>query len=525
MKERILVCWVGHRDLWAISDSLSPDVREMVRRELPADSSHDTSSPIGLLVQRYDFKEIHLLHTFPPKVAEAFANWLNRPVVRHYFPIKDPTDYGAVYDAAVGVLGGIKENSAGSDCQLAMHLSPGTSTMAAIWVLLGKSLYPATFYQTYKGAAKAVDIPFDLMVDYLPEINRRREAAIEAVVSGATPAGFEGIVGKSRQIKAAIDRARRVAIWDVPVLVLGESGTGKELFARAIHDASGRRGKPFIAINCAAIPRELLESELFGHKKGSFTGAHADRKGAFEQADGGTLFLDEIGECHPDMQAKLLRALQPPKDKSACTRVFRPLGAAKDQEADVRLITATNRGLVAEIQGGRFRADLFYSLATVTIHLPPLRERGGDLPLLAQKLLEEINGAFRRQFGGQYQDKTLSAGAKSFVQAYEWPGNVRELQNVLTQTVVMADGTEISRSDMEAAVNAAGPAMPSVVLDGPIPDNFDLGGHIEKIQRAYLTQAMKQSKGIKTRAAALLGMKNYQTLDAQLKRLRIPEPE
>lgn len=521
MKERILVCWIGHTDLRAMAGALPASTAADLRKRIGEGPPGELGSPTKTLVDQERFAQIHLLSTYPKSDGEAFAKWLSGNTQVHQIALKDPSDYPAVYEAASGALAEIAKGKNPGDFEIAMHLSPGTPTMAAIWVLLGKSLYPATFYQTYRGTAKAVDIPFDLMVDYLPEMNRRREAAIEAVVSGATPAGFEDIVGKSRQIKAAIDRAQRVAIWDVPVLVLGESGTGKELFARAIHDASGRRGKPFIAINCAAIPRELLESELFGHKKGSFTGAHADRKGAFEQADGGTLFLDEIGECHPDMQAKLLRALQPPKDKSACTRVFRPLGAGKDQDTDVRLITATNRGLVGEIEARRFRADLFYRLATVTIRLPPLRERGGDVPLLAQKLLEEINGAFRRQFGGQHQDKTLSAGAKSFVQAYEWPGNVRELQNVLTQTVVMADGTEISRSDMEAAVNAAGPAIPSVILDGPIADNFDLGGHIEKIQRAYLAQAMKQSKGIKTRAAALLGMKNYQTLDAQLKRLGI----
>ena len=520
MKERILVCWLGHTDLRALACASGGPAATPIRNPMGQTATGTAVSPIKVLVDQQHFSQVHLLSNMAKGAGAAFAKWLGDNVEVHNIALKDPTHYPTVYEAAKGVLEEITEPMRGSAYELCMHLSPGTPTMAAIWVLLGKSLFPATFYQTHEGKAKSVDIPFDINVDYLPELYRRRQAAIEEVMSHPTPVGFENIIGGSREMKVAIDRARRAAAFDVGVLILGESGTGKELFARAIHDSSARRGKPFLAINCAAIPRELLESELFGHRKGGFTGATADRKGAFEQANEGTLFLDEIGECDPAMQVKLLRVLQPPAGKSACTRVFTPVGGARDAIADVRLIAATNRSLADEVQRGGFRLDLYYRLAAVSIQLPALRARGADVVMLAEKLLEGINADFRRQMGALYKDKTLTGGALACVRAYRWPGNVREMHNVLTQAVVMANGESISRADLESAVGAT-PAPRAPVADGPIPEKFNLTGHLEEIQRAYLARAMEQAGGVKTKAAALLGMANYQTLDAQLQRLGV----
>ena len=252
-------------------------------------------------------------------------------------------------------------------------------------------------------------IPFDLVVDYVPQVLRDADARLQLLASQSPQdvEGFEGIVGDSRNLRVAVGLARRAALRDVSVLILGESGTGKEKFARAIHDASPRKDKKFVSINCAAISRELLESELFGHKKGAFTGAVEDRVGAFKEADGGTLFLDEIGECDPAMQAKLLRVLQPP-DNDPCHRVFYRVGESKPMTSDVRIIAATNRDLNAAIAKGDFRDDLYYRVAAITIKLPPLRERREDIPLLVQRLLGQINENFEKKEPG-YRHKTFSS--------------------------------------------------------------------------------------------------------------------
>jgi transcriptional regulator with GAF, ATPase, and Fis domain len=333
-------------------------------------------------------------------------------------------------------------------------------------------------------------------------------------------AGFEDIVGDSQAIRLAVGRAQRAALRDVPVLILGESGTGKEMFARAVHAASRRRNGPFEAINCTALPRELLESELFGHVKGAFTGAGQARQGAFARADGGTLFLDEVGECDPLLQTKLLRVLQPPPGKGPCHREYYPVGANRLAVSNVRVVAATNRDLVQEVRGHRFREDLYYRLAAITLRLPPLRERPRDVPLLAAALLRQINEDVRSQEPG-YQDKSLSDAATEFVKRHAWPGNVRQLYNALLQAATMAEGAVIERRDVAAAAGD-GPGDPAPnALEHPLGGGFDLTEHLKSIQRHYLWRAMDEARGVKARAAQLLGLKNYQTLDAQLQRLQV----
>ena len=310
----------------------------------------------------------------------------------------------------------------------------------------------------------------------------------------------------------------------MPILLLGESGVGKEMFAQAIHRASPRAEGPFVAINCAAIARELLESELFGHKKGSFTGAAADREGAFAEADGGTLFLDEIGECDLEFQAKLLRVLQPPSNESPCHRVFRPIGATKDQTSNVRVVAATNRDLVKAIAQGQFREDLYYRLAVVTVNIPSLRDRKRDIPDIAGALMDRINRQLSAEGEPGYTYKSLSASAISFVKRREWPGNIRQLYNTLLQAAVMADGDTLERIDLEAAVGQV-PALPgdrADAMEHPLGDGFDLEEHLNSIRRHYLQRAMEEANGVKAEASRLLGITNYQTLDAQLKRLKVP---
>src|SRR5262249_1143061 len=289
--------------------------------------------------------------------------------------------------------------------------------------------------------------------------------------------------------------------------------------ARAIHAASHRKSKRFEAINCAAIPRDLLESELFGHVKGAFTGAEKNREGAFLRAHGGTLFLDEVGECDPLMQTKLLRVLQPPPGTGPCHRVFYPVGASEAVVTEGRVRAATNRDLVQEIKANQFREDLYYRLAVITLRLPPLRERSRDIPLLVEAFLRQINEDFERQEPG-YRHKRVSAGGMDFVKRHPWPGNVRQLYNALLQAAVMADGETLGRQGLAGA--AGGLGDPDLnALEQPLGDGFNLDEHLKVIQRHYLRRAMEEARGSKSRAARLLGMQHYQTLDAQLDRLKV----
>ena len=520
--KRLLVSWIGHADLTAMANDRPEADRQRVLTALHSRLNLDLrKGPIRTLIEAERFDRIHLLSNYPPFLGDWFAEWLPAKAVIHQVEIVAPTDYVSVFQAADATLASILESSDRKDSELCIHLSPGTPAMTAIWVLLGKSRYPATFYQTHEGRSWKTEIPFDLAFDFVPELLQSPDLSLQhlAARSPQEIAGFNQVIGNSKAIRLAVGRTQKAAIRDVPVLILGETGTGKELFARAIHDASHRRTGPFVAINCAAIPQELLESELFGHKKGAFTGASADHAGAFEQADGGTIFLDEIGECAPSMQSKLLRVLQPPAGTGPCHRVFRRVGETRDRTSDVRVIAATNRDLLQEVDSHRFREDLYYRLAVITLQIPPLRERKSDIPLLIEAFLSQINRDFAVQEPG-YRNKSISAAANAFVRRYAWPGNVRQLFNALVQAAAMSTGDCIQQADLEAAVGVS--ARPrSDPLDRPLGDGFSLEDHLKEIQRHYLRRAMEESGGVKTRAADLLGIPNYQTLDAQLKRLDV----
>jgi len=256
-----------------------------------------------------------------------------------------------------------------------------------------------------------------------------------------------GIVGGSEPMRRALELVRKVAATDATVLVLGESGTGKELVARALHAGSRRAAGPFVTISCAAIPEPLLESELFGHERGAFTGAVKRKLGRFELADGGTLFLDEVGELPHAMQVKLLRVLQ--------ERRFERVGGEETVEADVRLVSATNRDLGAMVKAGTFREDLYYRLAVVPVTLPPLRDRPGDVRALAEHFLVKLAPRAGRRVRG------LSAEALALLEAHRWPGNVRELENAIAQALVFAEGDLVEPADLPEGLRQAAPRAPS----------------------------------------------------------------
>jgi len=304
---------------------------------------------------------------------------------------------------------------------------------------------------------------------------------------------------------------RRVADTEATVLITGESGTGKELVARAIHSLGSRREGPFVAGNCAALPAELIEAELFGVEKGAFTGAHAARAGRFERADGGTLFLDEVGDLPLDAQAKLLRAIQ--------QKEVTPVGESTPVGVDVRILAATHRDLMADVAAGRFREDLFHRLAVGIIHLPPLRERTGDIDFLADHFLDSFNADTQNRPEGQ--EKKFSQEARNFLNQHPWPGNVRELYHTLLRATIWSIGETLTADDISSALLTTGRAEDQI-LGRPLTKGFDLQALLDEVTRHYLSRAMAQAGNRKKHAAELLGIANYQTLTNKLTRLGLP---
>ena len=343
---------------------------------------------------------------------------------------------------------------------------------------------------------------------------QRSDERLSALAMGAADedAVFESIIHRSAVMKRVIEQARRVAIRSIPVLIEGESGTGKELMARAIHRASPRENKPFITVNCGAIPPELVESEFFGHKKGSFTGAATDRKGHFELAHGGTIFLDEIGELPKPVQVKLLRTLQ----EGEVTQV----GSSEAKKVDVRVVAATNLTLINEVASGNFREDLFYRLAVAIIKLPPLRERAGDLSLLIDALLKQVNEA-SAPIG--VKPKKISVAAKNLLLHHPWPGNIRELLNTLQRAAVWSDDETIGQEAIRDAilVTPTERAGSDSILNRPLDSVLALDDLMAGVARHYLQRALEQTKGNKTQAAALLGFRNYQTLTNWMEKYKV----
>jgi two-component system response regulator HydG len=372
---------------------------------------------------------------------------------------------------------------------------------ATVLVVSAHGTIPVAVEAMREGAIDFIEKPFS------PEVLRARvEKAVEiarerrgARTARARAEALEedlgrahdphGLVGGSEPMRRVLEQIRKVAPTDATVLVLGESGTGKELVARAIHDASPRREKPFVSISCAAIPEGLLESELFGHEKGAFTGAIRRKLGRFELAHEGTLFLDEVGEIPPSIQVKLLRVLQ--------ERKFERVGGEETVEVDVRVVSATNRDLAGMVKAGRFREDLFYRLDVVPIALPPLRERPGDVEELARYFLGRIAPRLGRPV------KDFAPEALELLRRHRWPGNVRELENVVEQALVFAEGEVVSPGDLPDGLRRAPPAPALPVPQG----DRSLTEILEDLEKQLILGAYEKAKGVKAETARLLGIK------------------
>jgi Nif-specific regulatory protein len=318
--------------------------------------------------------------------------------------------------------------------------------------------------------------------EYLRDVLDREEVSVE-------------IIGESASIERALKELTIVAGTDTTVLLLGETGTGKELFAKFLHEAGSRRGAVFAAVNCGALVESLLESELFGHKKGAFTGAHADRKGLFEVADRGTLFLDEIGDISGAMQVKLLRVLE--------NGVFTPVGSVTPVEVDVRILAATNKDLRREVEAGRFREDLFYRINVFPVELPPLRDRTGDVPILAEWFLARFNAKLGKQIAG------FAPAALERLRGYEWPGNVRELQNEIERAVLLGDNGEDVQLEMLSDRISGLADLPTEL--GPLKEVM------ARLEERYVVRALGDNDGNRTRTAEALGI-SRQALTVKLNR-------
>jgi transcriptional regulator with PAS, ATPase and Fis domain len=313
--------------------------------------------------------------------------------------------------------------------------------------------------------------------------------------------GLDQIIGQSEPMKAVFDKIQRAAPVDSTVLILGESGTGKELVAQALHHNSPRKKGPFVAVNCAAVPATLVESELFGHVRGAFTGATDRRMGRFEQADGGTLFIDEIGDFELGLQAKLLRVLE--------TLTVTPVGGHEDNKVNVRVLTATSRDLRKMVEEGKFREDLFYRLNVVMISLPPLRDRPEDIPILVDHFLKEITQQKHTTM------RRISREVLERLQTYRWPGNVRELRNTLESMLVLSEGEIMTEKDLPERI-AAGSLGPSS------PREIPTGLTMEELERLAITKALDQSAGNRTHAAERLGI-SVRTLQRKLRQYAVED--
>ena len=488
--KQILFAWLGNTDLRA-----SEGVAEV------------GLGPIAQAVKAMDFGEIVLLCDHAKKTGATYAKWLKQftsaPIKLRMCKLSGPTEFDEIYEAVIAT---IQEEIKAHDSrpEIAFHLSPGTPAMAAVWVIVANTRFPAQLIESsLQKGVRVVSFPFQFSADFIPDLLRKPDEELVRLTQGLPPEApeFAVIIHQCRAMKELIARARRVAPRNAPILIQGESGTGKELLARAIHQASPRREKPFVVINCGAIPNEIVESEFFGHVKGAFTGATTSRVGHIENASGGTLLLDEIGELPLQTQVKLLRVLQEGE--------VLPVGADKPRRVDIRVISATNRNLIGEMTAGRFREDLFHRIAVAVLIVPPIREREGDLGLLIDRLLKKVNEDAEGQPG--HEHKKLSTGARNLLLQHSWPGNIRELLNTLQRAVMWSTADVIRDRDIRDALLPSPSQGADGVLDRPLGNGLNLPHLLSEVARHYLKRAHEKAAGNKTLAAELVGLPSYQT--------------
>ncbi len=489
---RLLISWIGRTDLNAATVDAAGDGPLLTTlREVQPDISF-------------------LLYNYSPAQVSPYLRWLKERLpgqfdARHV-PLTSPVDYREIYQASEALLQEVWADH--PDAQRQILISPGTPAMQAVWILLGKTSYPAEFLQSSpERGVESVDLPFSISAEFLPSDAASAGVRLRDMAMAPVPetADFERIVTAHPVLLRLKRRAAALAAFDIPVLILGETGTGKELFARAIHNQSERKKAPFVALNCGAIPQELIDSTLFGHVPGAFTGAVRAQAGVFEQANGGTLFLDELGEMPLSAQVRLLRVLQEGR--------IRRVGDERERLVDVRLIAATHRDLQDAIAKRRFREDLYYRIAVGVLELPPLRERQGDINLLIARFLVEIRDRLKHD-----QCLQLAPAARNVLMAHTWPGNVRELHATLLRAALWAPNGRMDETDITEALTAR-PDPAVDVMSRSLGEGFVVDKLLDEVEAYYLRRALDAAQGVKTKAAKLLGLASHQTLTKRLLRL------
>lgn len=434
---------------------------------------------------------------------------INRPskdIKVHHAHIFSPIDYTSIANETQKWITRLSEQSE----TLSINLTSGTPAMTTLSVLFGKGKSNVHFLQSSRdNKVEKVEIPIDFGDAYVK--SAAKNIAHSATSPPQIPQSFSELTAHSKAMSVVVHKSKRIAASEVPALILGETGTGKELVARAIHKNSLRANKPLLIINCGALAESLVDSTLFGHKKGAFTGAQSDHAGLFEQADGGTLFLDEVGELKPDIQVKLLRALQ----QGEITR----LGDTTTQHVDVRVIAATHQDLIQLVEQNLFREDLFYRLAVGIINVPPLRQRQEDIPEIVEQLTKQINASGAKH--PDYVCKKISESGINFILSQAWRGNIRELWSTLNRAFLWSDNPTIGKEALSEAIihRKTDPQDEEVVL--AFNDQVDIIQLTDNFQKKYVLAALKVSGNVKKHATKMLGLKDHQTLTNWMKRLGI----
>lgn len=447
-----------------------------------------------------------------------FHNWLSRWLADNGRPcesiqvktikLTSPVHYPDIFAVTEQWVTQLAEKSD----TLTINITSGTPAMSVASVLIGKAKDNVFFYQSSKdkGISEAV-IPVDFGQQYSK--SAAKTVADKAVSTSYNTITFSSIIAESPAMKETLQQAKKLATSEVPLLILGETGSGKESMARAIHSGSFRANQSLRIVNCGALPESLVDSILFGHVKGAFTGALSDKKGLFEQANGGTLFLDEVGELKPDTQVKLLRALQ----DGEINRV----GDDKLINVDVRVVAATHRDLVRMMLDGEFREDLFYRLAVGIIKIPSLRERIADIRPLVSEFSAKINTTSQKQPG--YKSKNASEKAINFIEKQPWPGNIRELWNTLNRVFITSENKDIDVDDIQNAIIKRETKANSHPISLVAGQQVNVEQAIDEIKKSYVEAALSSTANHYTNAAKMLGLKNRQTLMNWMKSLGIEQ--
>jgi len=493
MAKKVLVSWVGITDINMIANEADLGPLESVMSEVIFDTVYALTD-----------KPESEMATYFASLAKKHKSAIH-PI---FVDLRNPTHYGDISAAMSSLISKIRETHASKD--ITIQVSSGTPSMTAVSILLGKKLGFKFLQSTREQGVIEPDLPFDIAADF--HSSKDDTTKLSSLFIGEAPdtAAFSNIITQSPEVETLKQKAAIIAKRNVPVLITGETGTGKELFAKAIHNSSRRAHKPLLILNCGAIPKDLIDTTLFGHVKGAFTGATAAKEGYFSQANGGTLFLDEFGELPLDSQVRLLRVIQ--------QGTLTPVGSTNEQKVDVRIITATNKDLAHEVIEGRFREDLFYRIAIGVLHLPPLRHRSGDITHLAKALLEQINQEAKHE--KEYIHKKFSANAINFISQQPWAGNVRELQATILRATLWQAGNVLNDDDIAQSLISSTRKSENI-MDRDLHQGFDINEVISELTKSYVVKAMELSHGNKSKAASLLGLKNYQTLNNWIEKYNI----